>query len=560
MKPTSDPSELNGTDQLGLRSLLAAVIAIGSQLDLDAVLHEIVSTAAGLAGAQYAALGILGSHDEWRLSQFITVGIEGQVRDQIGELPHGRGVLGLLIDDPQAIRLTDIAEHSASYGFPPNHPPMRTFLGMPVLVRGEVYGNLYLTEKRGGGEFTPADEQILLALATAAGLAIQNARLFEEGQLKQRWLEVTSDITTRLLGGATTNEVLPALVAGVRELAEADTAFLALPHNGDETLCVRFADGAGAADLINSILPKESFSALVMTSGRAESIADTRLDPRVWQGVFETAGAGPALFVPLGAQSASLGTLVVANHIGGQRFSGETVQLIASFAGQAAIALRLGTASQDRESLALLSDRDRIARDLHDLTIQRLFATGVSLQGAIRNMAPPSSVERVLRAVDNLDDTIKEIRTTIFSLQSPAASAEDGLRASVLSASQAASSVLGFRPHVVFDGLLETLLPQDIAEHMLAVLREALSNVARHAQATRVGVRVSVTADLASLEVIDNGIGIPTQGRRSGLSNMASRALELGGDFTTEVASADGGSRILWQVPLHHVNQGAIHD
>src|SRR5438309_3136380 len=206
-----------------LQGLLSAVVTISSQLDLDRVLQEIVNTAAHVADAEYAALGVLAPGGERRLSEFITAGLDEDLRDRIGDIPHGRGVLGLLIDEPHSIRLADIGQHSKSYGFPQNHPPMRTFLGVPVLVRGEVFGNLYLTEKRGGREFTSADEQLVLALAAAAGLAIQNARLDEQGQQRQRWLETSGQITTRLLGGAPTSEVFPLIVSAARELAVAAT-------------------------------------------------------------------------------------------------------------------------------------------------------------------------------------------------------------------------------------------------------------------------------------------------------------------------------------------------
>ena len=195
-----------------LQGLLSAVVTISSQLDLDRVLEEIVDTAAHVADAEYAALGVLAP-GERRLSDFITVGLAQDVREKIGELPHGRGVLGVLIDEPRAIRLADISKHAKSFGFPPDHPPMHTFLGVPVLVRGEMFGNLYLTEKRGGGEFTVADEQLVLALASAAGLAIQNARLYEQARQRQRWLETSGQISNRLLAGAPASEVFALLVS-----------------------------------------------------------------------------------------------------------------------------------------------------------------------------------------------------------------------------------------------------------------------------------------------------------------------------------------------------------
>lgn len=530
-----------------LQALLQAVLSISSQLELTEVLDRIVETAADLADAKYAALGVLDPNGESRLSQFVTVGIDDDLRAKIGDLPHGRGVLGVLIKEPRAIRLRDLSEHPASYGFPPNHPPMHTFLGVPITVRGEAFGNLYLTEKRGGGEFTDADEQVVLALASAAGLAVQNARLYEQARLRQQWLEAASAIQTRLLAGTPPGEVLPDLVASARQLADADLAYLALPR-GDE-LRVQAADGDGAESLRNGVIGAESIAGEVMREGTPTSVLDARDEPRVWAGLLEAADVGGVLYLPLGTSESALGTLVVARKAGRPPFGPETMRLVDTFAGQAAIALRLGVAAVDREHLAVLGDRDRIARDLHDLVIQRLFATGMALEGAMRGMHPPDKVERVRQAVDDLDATIKEIRTSIFALQQPAPHAGEGVRQSVLQAVSAARAPLGFEPDVVFHGPVDTLVPAGVAEQMLAVLREALANVARHAAATAASVSIAADPDTVELVVTDNGKGLPATGRRSGLANLAQRANDLNGEFSAEPVES-GGSRVRWRVPL----------
>jgi signal transduction histidine kinase len=537
-----------------MQGLLQAVVAIGSHLDVATVLREIVTTAAEVADAEYAALGVRDPGGEPRLSQFITVGLDDQQRELIGDLPTGRGVLGLLIDDPRAIRLADLAEHPTSYGFPANHPPMRSFLGVPVLVRGEVYGNLYLTEKRGGGEFTSSDERLVQALATAAGLAVQNARLYEEAERRQQWLEASRDITTMLLGGAAAAEVFPRLITCVRNLASADSAFMVL-RSPAGVLRAQFTEGVGADQIDGLELPEQSMSGRVMTDNRVVCVADAGADDRIWQSVIEAAGAGPALFVPLGTEDATVGTLVVTNRLGGATFTAEITTLIESVAGQAALALRLGAAAKDREQLAVLGDRDRIARDLHDLVIQRLFATGMSLEGALRGMSPPPSADRVHRAIDDLDATIKEIRTTIFALQSPAPFAGEGLHTAITQAARAASGSLGYLPHLRVDGPLDTTVPQAVGEQLLAVLREALSNAARHADATAILVTVTVDALNITLSVQDNGIGLPADGRRSGLLNLAQRASDLGGTFqahamTDSPGTDSSGTMVRWQVPL----------
>jgi signal transduction histidine kinase len=539
---------VEGVAQLGdrIQALLQAVMSIGSHLELAEVLRSIAETAAELAGAEYSALGVLDvAGDE--LSDFITVGVDEVQHELIGELPHGRGVLGLLIREPQAIRLADLSQHPASYGFPPGHPPMRTFLGVPILVRGQAFGNLYLTEKRGGGEFTLADEQIVLALAAAAGLAVQNARLYAEAKRRQEWLEAARGITTRLLGGAAVEQVFPDIVGAARRLADADIALLALPMSGGRVR-VETVDGASADAVRGDILPVDSMTAEVMREGKPVLIADARTDPRVWRGALQEAGFGATIYVPLGTVDVVMGTLVVAR-AGDRAFDADVLALVESFASQAAIALRLGSAAADREQLAVLGDRDRIARDLHDLVIQRLFATGMALEGALRGMEPPEKAERVRRAVDDLDATIKEIRTTIFALQVPENETAESLRFSVLAACNAAADTLGFEPEVTFKGPVDTMVPVTLADQLLPTLREALSNVARHAAASAVTVTVAVEGEDLSLAVVDNGCGLPANGRRSGLANMEQRASDLGGTFTATNEPA-GGASLLWRVPL----------
>ncbi len=527
-----------------LQALLQAVVAIGSQLDLSAVLRRIVETAAELADAQYAALGVLDPSGN-QLSQFITVGIDDTAREAIGDLPRGRGVLGLLIDEPRALRLANIAHHERSFGFPPNHPPMSTFLGVPVSVRGEAFGNLYLTEKRGGVEFTKEDEQVVLALASAAGLAVQNARLYERSLRRERWLEAASAITTRLLSGASPDDVFPQLVEAARQLADADVALLQLP-TGDGRMRVAAVDGHGADDLRGAVIEKPLIAIEAMSTGAPVAIPDARADQRV-SDQLRTTGLGPMLYVPLGIADEALGTLVVGRLGDHTEFGEDILQLVGSFAGQAALTLRLGAAAADREQLAVLSDRDRIARDLHDLVIQRLFATGMSLEGSLRGM-PADKVDRVQQAVVDLDATIREVRSTIFALQNPAPIAGEGVREAVLTLTHSYCETLGFEPSVTFSGPVDTLIPAAVAEQMLAVLRESLSNVAKHAQASAVTVALHADPDAAELTVRDDGVGIPAGTHRSGLANMAARANDLGGTF--EATAEGNGTTAVWRVPL----------
>ena len=373
------PNGSAGPDEL--RQLLGAVMVIGSELELATVLRRIAETATALVGAAYGALGVLDA-ERVGLSDFIAVGIDPVTRAEIGELPRGHGILGRLITDPRPLRLPDLSLHPDSCGFPPHHPRMTSFLGAPVLIRGEAFGNLYLCDKAGGGVFSDADEELVVTLASAAGIAIDNARLH-----------------------------------------------------------------ARVADVM------------------------------------------------------------------------------------------------------VMEDRDRIARDLHDTVIQRLFAIGLSLESAARLSDDPRAAERMQVAVDDLDTTIKEIRTAIFELhssRSPTAST----RQSVLDLVAESARHLGFDPTTRFDGPVDTVVVDDVAVHALAVLREALANVTRHARARSVEVRVTADADRVLLEVIDDGVGPPGDPDVAGhgLRNMQDRAAELGG--TCELLSGEVGAVLRWTAPL----------
>jgi signal transduction histidine kinase len=363
-----------------LRRLMDAVLMIEADLELPILLRHLVEEACALVDARYGALGVL-NEARTALEQFLTVGLTAQEEQRIGARPTGRGVLGLLITEPQPLRLDDLRNHPDSYGFPAVHPPMTSFLGLPVRVRGEVYGNLYLTDKEGTDVFTDEDEAMAEALALAAGIAIEN----------------------------------------------------------------------------------------------------TRLHDRV------------------------------------------TV-------------------------LSVLEDRDRIARDLHDRVIQRIFAVGLTLQGASRLPAPSEILDRVNRAVDELDNTMDEIRTAIFELGD--GMGRRGTRHSVLDLAEELAPMLGARPEVSFFGPVDNGIPQHVADHLLAVVREALTNAGKHAGAHRFIVNLSVGDDVR-LEIVDDGVGIElplTRRRGMGLTNMASRAEKLGGTFEIQ-APQSGGTRLLWSVP-----------
>ena len=529
-----------------VQALLEAVVAVGSQLDLEIVLRQIVEAAAGLVNARYGALGVIG--DTGGLAEFIPVGLDEAEIARIHHWPEGRGLLGALITDPRPVRLPDLSADPRSSGFPEGHPPMRSFLGVPVRIRDEVYGNLYLTEKQDGGQFDEEDEAVVTALAAAAGVAIENARLYEEARRRQRWLQASAEVTHRLLSGADPGGVLDLVTQQVLEMSGADLAVLALPEGEHGQLVVRHAAGEEAARTQGMALPDTSLSAEVLTTGEPVTLEEFSQDQRVAQVARERMALGPAVIFPLGGPGNVRGVLTVGRHPGSMPLTPAALEMVASFAAQAAVALELADARRDAEQVTVLQDRERIARDLHDLVIQRLYATGMSLQGAMPLISRPEVADRVTRAVDALDDTIADIRSAIFALQARHDVKQAGLRERILEIMDEMTGPLGFAPSLSLTGDLSDRVPEEIAGHMLGALRESLSNAARHAGASRVDVTVDAGADLV-LVVRDNGAGLRDITRRSGLANLADRAEQLGG--TLKVGPANGGgSELHWQVPL----------
>ncbi len=530
-----------------VQQLLQGVLAVSGGLELDQVLSTIIGTATELVDAQYGALGVIDSRGD-RLERFVTVGLSQHEIDAIGPYPTGMGLLGQLIRHPVPLRLPDIAAHEASFGFPDNHPPMRTFLGVPIRVRDKVYGNLYLTEKRGGALFDADDETLLTTLAAAAGVAIDNARLYDEAQRRQRRMEVSAELTRGLLSGVDSRDVLAVLVERVRDLAGAELVLVMLPDAAAENLTVHVAAGLGAERVRGASLPiADSEVGSVFAAGAGHAVLDGEREP---QPVWRELGLGPAYIAPLGAAGKVRGVLVAGKRFGALPFDGVDTRVLTEVGGQAAVALELADRRADADLLNLYSDRDRIGRDLHDLAIQRLFATGMTLQSVLKITDKQAVRDRVNKAVSELDDTIKVIRSTIFALSERAGDDQvPGLRSQVLRLCQDSVGVLGFSPAVRFTGPVDFEVSDEVAEHALAVTREALSNVARHAKATRVEVDVATADGWLVLRIADDGVGMPEGGRRSGLGNLAERATALGGEFTTGPGE-EGGTVLVWRVPL----------
>src|SRR5499427_2231678 len=527
-------------------ALLEAVVAVGSHLELEIVLRQIVQAAVELVSARYGALGVVG--DGGRLVEFVPVGLDESEIARIHHWPEGRGLLGKLITDPRPLRLHDISADPGSSGFPEGHPPMRSFLGVPVRIRDEVYGNLYLTEKQ-GGDFDEEDEALVQALAAAAGVAIENARLYAEARRQQQWLRANAEVTRRLLSGDAPSEVLELVAQQALEMSGADLVVLALPTGNRGTLMIEHACGDGAAGALGLVLPAErSASGIVMASGKPLTVDDFSSDQRVAAVAREHMPLGPAVFVPLGPAGDVRGVLTAGRNQGALPLSADSVDMLITFAAQAGIGLELAEHRSDAQRLLLFEDRDRIARDLHDLVIQRLFATGMSLQGATALIGDADVAHRVEKAVDALDETIREIRSTIFELQSHDQAEQLPVRARILEIVDEMTDSLGYPPGLRMAGQLDTRVSGSIAEQMLAALREALANVAKHARASRVDVAVEAGHDIV-LTVRDNGVGLGKPTRRSGLANLAERATELGGTMRATAAEV-GGTELEWQVPL----------
>ncbi|OZD01786.1 histidine kinase [Rhodococcus sp. 06-235-1A] len=529
--------------------LLDAMFVITSGLDLEVTLRSIVESAVSLVGARYGALGVRGDgHD---LKAFIHHGIDDDVRDAIGQLPTGRGVLGLLIDQPHVLRLEDLSVHPEAVGFPPNHPPMKSFLGVPIRVRDEVFGNLYLTEKKDGAQFTEDDEVVTRALASAAGIAIENAHLYEESRIRQSWMEAMRDIGTELLAGSDIDEVLHMVSRRALHLTGADTAFIAVPAvTGQQSdavsqLVISVAEGHDADALVGSLIPVEGSS-----SGAAYRLrtATRKENLDYWPNEHVAGRFGPALISPLRVADGVRGVLVTLRRRGALVFNDSQLDLVSSFADQAALVMQMADTTRRMHELDVLADRDRIARDLHDHVIQRIFAAGLSLQSTLQKTELDDIRQRLTRTIDDLQDTVQDIRTTIFDLQSTTHSTTR-LRQRVNGAVLELTESVPLRAVVRMFGPL-SVIDSSLADHAVAVIREAVSNVVHHARAETVNVTLAVGDDLR-IEVSDDGIGLNENITRSGLANLEARAVDCGGAMIFGPSAADvGGTELIWSVPL----------
>ncbi|MFC5929294.1 GAF domain-containing protein [Cryobacterium melibiosiphilum] len=531
-------------NQERMRGLLAAVISVAEDLSLDAVLERVVSSACELVQAQYGALGVIGGDNG--LSHFITVGFDEETVKLVGDLPVGHGVLGLLIREPRPIRLHDLHDHPDSFGFPAHHPPMKSFLGVPVRVRDVVFGNLYLTEKIGGGDFTEEDESLAMALAAAAGVAIENARLFEQSHRRAEWLEACADMARDLPGPFDEAEETGLDLVAQRALAVSGAELVVVGFPADDSLYCLAAAGVGADQLVGrTVIVRSGALAQVRATGLSSVEPNLPLrSPDV-----ELRETGPTLVAALGPIGDGQGVILLSRAVGTGSFSVTDLEMSAVYGVQVALALELATAHRMREEQAVLGDRDRIARDLHDLVIQRLFAAGLSMQSLRRFTSDPVALDRINSVTTELDETIRELRDTIYSLRGMSQTTGT-LSSRILAVIKDAADALPFDPRIRLSGPIDAPeVTEELRGNLLAVLSEGLSNAARHAGATAIDISVKAEGGQVKIVISDNGRGFSELVRRSGLDNLRRRADLCGGKFAVKSAPGEG-TRLRWSVPV----------
>ena len=523
-----------------LRGLLRANAAVAADLSLPVVLRRIVEAARDLLGARYAALGVVGR--DGQLEQFVHAGIADDLVADIGELPRGRGILGLLISSPVPIRLADLAGHPASAGFPAGHPPMSAFLGVPIRAGDEVFGNLYLTERSRGGEFTAEDEELAIALAAAAGGAIANARRFSESEQRRRWLAASGELTPLLLSGHAV-EPYELITEHAVAAAESDFAALVLPHGPGEVV-VRAVSGLTGADLRDRTAPLDgSLAGRAITSGKPVLVTDYSGEA---DGATLSSAIGPMMVVPLAAGEEVLGALLIGRLAGNPGFTEASLQMAAGFASTAAVTLELSQARADQMALARMEDHDRIAGELHDHVVQELFALGIGMQGLASRTDRPEHAERIRTYIDAIDQVIIKIRNTIFQLyareQRPGS-----LQAQLLEILSEHSQRVGAAASIRFAGPIDTGVDSVLARDILAVTREALTSSAR--QAGTAELSLSLADDLVTLAITAKGAGLTWPDETETLASLRLRAGHHGGSVAVSRPDS-GGTRLTWTARL----------
>ncbi len=536
----------NQSPEVRLRRLGDANRAIVSELSLEGLLERVVTHAQEISGAQFAALLVI---NEGRLEQFLHRGMDAATVAGIGRLPEVRGLLGALVEKPEPIRLHALSDDHRSSGFPSGHPPMGAFLGIPIRSATSIYGNLYLTKLVGQPDFSAEDENLVTALAATSSIAIENARLHTKAQRRQQWLRVSAEVSNRLIAVTDDHTMLDDIAGALRELVDAETVGIMLPVPDDpDQMVLEVVNGLGSRELQGLRFPAAgSQSQLVMEEGRY----------RVLEGVQEQLGPLLAqlslppvhhlVTFPLKGSGRPRGAIIV-GRLTDLAFTAADLEMADGFVSQMGLALELADSRSNHQRLTMLEDRAGIARDIHDQVVQKLFAAGLSIQGTVM-MVPDTHVQRRLTGVvDTLDDTIRTIRTSIFELQEhdlPGTS----VRARVLRVLGELTPVLGFAPLLSFEGPLDTMVDEHLGLEVEAVVRESLTNTAKHASASAATVSLVTASRALVLTVSDNGVGLGSSTRSSGLSNLRHRAESRGG-WLDLGAAPEGGFLLRWSVPL----------
>ena len=532
-----------------LDAVMRAVLAVSSGLDLTATLQQIVAAATDLVDARYAALAVPGRGGQ--LDRFVYTGVDETTVGVIGPPPCGRGVLGVILREGQPLRLDDVSTHPAFTGFPAHHPPMRSFLGVPILVRGQVFGRLYLTEKNGGHGFTATDQSLVQALAAAAGVAVDNARLYGLAERRQRWLLATAEIAADLLTSGDIGHALRLIATRAMDLTGSDTAVVYVPADPDRVAAAAGVGGELRVAVGVGLDTDQIVDARVPVTGSTAGAVFTDQRPRtVPRLAYDADGMGvplgPALVVPLRSGEQMYGVLSVARRDGAADYDEEEVPFAAAFAEQAALALRGAAHRAALHDLELVAERERIARDLHDDVIQRLFAIGLAMRGTQRAIGrQPAVAARMAEHQQDLQQVVRHIRATIFDLDQPPGQHPFQRDLTALITDLTRDTEL--HAIVTVTGPLDTL-PPALAHHADVVLREAVSNAVRHSHATLLTVAVALHDGQLTIQVSDNGVGIPPGVTRSGLRNLHERATGLHGSFTTS-SPPGGGTRLTWTAP-----------
>lgn len=538
---------LAGRDQM--EQLLQAIIDIGAHHELDATLHRIVTAAMELADARYGALAVR-DHDG-QLMSFVHAGMDADGVREIGSLPVGKGVLGVALEATEVLRMDDLTAHPAAVGFPPHHPAMRAFLGVPITIRGSVFGSLYVADGRPGKVFTESDEIGARALAAAAAVAIDNAQLLDRFRASAAWIEASREITAALLSGADPQLGALRLIAErAMELTKAEQAIVLVPTDADgspddvDTLIVSTAVGIHADEVVGQCVPVDgSTSGAVFRSG-APVITESFRRPIQ---AFTDVGQRPAIVMPLRAEEAVVGVIAVARNAEAPPFDPSYLDTVSEFADHAAVALKLAAGRNRDRELSILADRERIAHELHDHVIQRLFAAGLDLQSAIARSRTFEMTDRLTAILDDLQSTIEDIRATVFELQArpgPHETFSQRVRQLVASLTE----------HVDIAVTLQTIgvmtaVGGELGQHAEAAMTEAINNTVRHSGASRLTVAIAVT-DVFTVDVIDDGDGVRAEDeQRNGRAHMNQLAEQIGGTCRIS-APPEGGTHVRWAAPL----------